>query len=127
MDSAVQTLYELKTLGIQLAIDDFGTGYSSLSYIKRLPIDCLKIDKSFVDGLGQDAHDTAIVRSVIELAKSLNLEITGEGIETETQHLRLRELGCQLGQGYYFMRPMAADSVDELFARYPKAIDAPAA
>jgi diguanylate cyclase (GGDEF)-like protein/PAS domain S-box-containing protein len=127
MDSALRTLHELKALGIQLAIDDFGTGYSSLSYIKRLPIDCLKIDKSFVDGLGQDAHDTAIVRSVIELAKSLNLETTGEGIETETQLDRLRELGCQLGQGYYFMRPMPPESVDDLLADYPAAVARPAA
>jgi diguanylate cyclase (GGDEF)-like protein/PAS domain S-box-containing protein len=119
MDHAIRTLDELKALGIQLSIDDFGTGYSSLNYIKRLPIDCLKIDKSFVDGLGQDAHDTAIVRSVIELARSLDLEITGEGIETETQLERLRELGCQLGQGYYFFRPAAPDKVDELLAHYP--------
>ena len=80
-----------------------------------------------MDGLGQDAHDTAIVRNVIELAKSLSLEMTGEGIETETQLERLRELGCQPGQGYYSMRPMAADRVDQLFADYPKAAETPAA
>ena len=108
-ESAIASLRALKALGIQLAIDDFGTGYSSLAYLKRFPVDTLKIDRSFVDGLGSDPQDTAIVRSVVALAKSLNLSVTGEGIETATQQAHLRGLGCERGQGYLFARPMPAD------------------
>jgi EAL domain-containing protein (putative c-di-GMP-specific phosphodiesterase class I) len=114
VDATVATLHALKALGIQLAIDDFGTGYSSLSYLKRFPIDTLKIDRSFVSGLGQDAQDTAIVRSVVNLAKTLNLSVTGEGIETAAQHAQLIQLGCDLGQGYLFARPVPPQAVDDL-------------
>jgi EAL domain-containing protein (putative c-di-GMP-specific phosphodiesterase class I) len=105
LESTLVTLNALKSLGIQLAIDDFGTGYSSLTYLKRFPIDTLKIDRSFVDGLGQDSQDTAIVRSVVALAKTLNLTVTGEGVETAEQRTRLEELGCDLAQGFMFARP----------------------
>jgi EAL domain-containing protein (putative c-di-GMP-specific phosphodiesterase class I) len=93
-------LHALKTLGVHLAIDDFGTGYSSLSYLKRLPVDVLKVDKSFVDGLGADTEDTAIVRAIVSLAHTLNLDVTGEGIETAAQCHDLEALGCNHGQGY---------------------------
>src|SRR6185503_10839782 len=99
VDSTVETLHALKALNILLAIDDFGTGYSSLSYLKRFPVDTLKIDRSFVNGLGNDQQDTAIVRSVVNLAKTLNLSVTGEGIETVAQQYQLTTLGCDLGQG----------------------------
>ena len=99
VESTLATLRALKALGILLAIDDFGTGYSSLTYLKRFPIDTLKIDRSFVDGLGQDAQDTAIVRSVVALAKTLNLSITGEGVETPEQQAHLADLGCDLAPG----------------------------
>jgi diguanylate cyclase (GGDEF)-like protein len=112
VDATVEILHALKSLGIQLAIDDFGTGYSSLSYLKRFPIDTLKIDRSFVSGLGEDAQDTAIVRSVVDLAKTLHLSVTGEGIETVAQQEQLTELGCDNGQGYLFARPAEASALE---------------
>jgi len=110
-DATIRTLGELHALGVEIAIDDFGTGYSSLSYLKQFPLDTLKIDRSFVDGLGHDSQDAAIVQSVVDLARSLGLSITAEGIETTTQYEQLRALGCDRGQGYLFARPMPADAV----------------
>ena len=116
VDAALATLQQLKALGIQLAIDDFGTGHSALSYLKRFPIDTLKVDRSFIDRLGQDPEDTAIVRATIAFAKTLNLTVTAEGIETTEQLAQLRLLDCDLGQGYYFAMPMPADALGELLA-----------
>jgi EAL domain-containing protein (putative c-di-GMP-specific phosphodiesterase class I) len=110
------TLRALKALGIHLAIDDFGTGYSSLSYLKSLPVDTLKIDRSFVDGLGHESQDTAIVHSIIALASTLKLSVTAEGIETPAQRSQLRQLGCGRGQGYLFARPMPAADLTDLVA-----------
>lgn len=93
-------LRELRELGVRLGIDDFGTGYSTMTYLKHLPVDFVKIDKSFVTGLGTSREDTAIVRSVILLAKSLDLTVVAEGIETPTQMRLLLELGCDMGQGF---------------------------
>jgi EAL domain-containing protein (putative c-di-GMP-specific phosphodiesterase class I) len=107
-NAAIAVLEELRSLGIRIAIDDFGTGYSSLGYLRRLPVDTLKIDRSFVNGLGADPQTTAIVRSVVALAKSLHLSVTGEGIETEAQQAHLTKLGCDRGQGYLFSRPSTA-------------------
>lgn len=115
-EAAVATLWELKRLGVHLAVDDFGTGYSSLNYLLRFPVDTLKIDRAFISGLGSDDQSAAIVRSVIGLAKGLNLAVTGEGIETPEQLGQLRELGCDQGQGYYFARPLAAEAVAALLA-----------
>jgi EAL domain-containing protein (putative c-di-GMP-specific phosphodiesterase class I) len=114
VDTTVETLRALKALHIQLAIDDFGTGYSSLSYLKRFPVDTLKIDRSFVKGLGHDQQDTAIVRSVVNLAKTLNLSVTAEGIETVAQQYQLTTLGCDLGQGFLLARPSPAAALEEL-------------
>jgi diguanylate cyclase (GGDEF)-like protein/PAS domain S-box-containing protein len=105
-------LHQLKQLGVKLAIDDFGTGYSSLAYLQRFPIDVLKIDRSFVRPLGNNPEDDAIVRTIITLAKTLNMVVTGEGIETTTQLQQLRALGCDLGQGYYIARPEPSNIID---------------
>ena len=108
------TLAALRQLGVALAIDDFGTGYSSLSYLKRFPVNGIKIDHTFVAGLGRDAFDSAIIESVIELAHAVGLHVTAEGVETLDQLLRLRALGCDFAQGYYFARPQPAAELDAL-------------
>ena len=112
----LERLEALKKVGVRLAIDDFGTGYASLSYLKRLPVDCLKIDRCLVKGVGTDTEDTAIIRAVVTLAQSLGIVVTAEGVETAEQLAELRALGCEQGQGYYFARPVAADRLPELLA-----------
>lgn len=114
--AAVSTVRELADLGVGISIDDFGTGYSSLAYLKRLPLDELKIDKSFVDGLGIEADDTAIVATVIAMAQALGLRVVAEGVETGGQVERLRTLGCEEVQGYYYARPGPPESMDDLLA-----------
>jgi diguanylate cyclase (GGDEF)-like protein len=109
-------LEALKRIGVRLAIDDFGTGYASLSYLKRLPVDCLKIDRSLIKGVGIDTEDTAIIRAVVTLAKSLGITVTAEGVETGEQLSQLRAVGCDQGQGYYFARPVSADRLPELLS-----------
>jgi diguanylate cyclase (GGDEF)-like protein/PAS domain S-box-containing protein len=106
VEATIRTLWELKGLGLQIAVDDFGTGYSSLAYLKRLPLDVLKIDRSFVSGIGQNQEDTAIVHAIMAMAKSLNFKVTGEGIETAEQFALLGEWGCDNGQGYLFSKPL---------------------
>jgi len=113
-EQTIETLGQLKALGVQLAIDDFGTGYSSLSYLKRFPVDVLKVDRSFVDGLATSQQDAAIVQGIIALAQSLGLTVTGEGIETEEQAAYLTRLGCDLAQGYYFSRPLLVAQFEAL-------------
>lgn len=110
------TLCKLKLLGVKLAIDDFGTGYCSLNYLKRFPVDTLKIDRSFIAGLGHNAEDTAIVRAIVAFGKALTLNITGEGIETQDQLEQLASLECEQGQGYYFSRPLSSDSAATVLA-----------
>ena len=113
-----ETLIELKQLGARIAIDDFGTGYSSLSYLSRFPIDVLKIDKSFVDPLGDPARQgRAFVGTIIGLARQLGLSTVAEGIETEAQCNVLAELGCELAQGFLLARPMSADEALTLAER----------
>ena len=111
VDSTISCLGELRALGIKVAIDDFGTGLSSLSYLKRLPVDKLKIDRSFVDGVETTAVNTAIVNSIVTLAHALTQEVVAEGIETLSQLRCLESLGADHGQGYYFSRPMPAAAV----------------
>jgi diguanylate cyclase (GGDEF)-like protein len=108
-ESAVALLTDIRRLGVKIAIDDFGTGYSSLSYLKRLPIDILKLDRSFVNGATSDPDDAALVMAIITLAHNLRLKVIAEGVETE-EHLRfLRLLRCDAGQGYLFGKPMTAE------------------
>ncbi len=110
---AITTLTALKRMGISLSIDDFGTGYSSLSYLKRLPVAEVKIDRSFVMGMATDENDAVIVRSVIDLARNLGLEVVAEGIESAESWNYLSSLGCRVGQGYYISKPLPSDEFDE--------------
>ena len=106
-ETTIEILAKLKALGVLLAIDDFGTGFSSLSYLKRFPVDLLKIDKSFVDGVASNMHDTAIVEAIIALGHALDLRVIAEGVERPEQLQRLRSLGSELGQGFFFGQPLA--------------------
>ena len=114
--SSLANLERLRARGVRLALDDFGTGYSSLTYLKRFPVGVLKVDRSFVDGLGSDPDDTAIVDAVVGLGRSLGLTTVAEGVETAQQASRLKDLGCDLVQGYYYARPLAAEDVAALVA-----------
>jgi len=104
-------LEELKSQGIMLSVDDFGTGYSSLAYLRRFPIDVLKIDRSFIMDLPGDADAATIVTTITHMARSLNLKIVAEGVETEEQLAFIRELGCDQYQGYLYSKPVPADSI----------------
>jgi diguanylate cyclase (GGDEF)-like protein/PAS domain S-box-containing protein len=110
--AATVALRELRSLGLHLSVDDFGTGYSSLTYLKRFPVEAIKVDRSFVSGLGIEQEDTTIVEAVVRLGQSLGLHVVAEGIESPLQLSRLRELGCDRGQGYLFGRPRPAALVE---------------
>ena len=114
--AATVALRELRSLGLHLAVDDFGTGYSSLTYLKRFPVEAIKVDRSFVNGLGIDTEDSTIVEAVIKLGHSLNLMVVAEGVETPLQLTRLREIGCDRGQGYLFGRPRPAELIEREYS-----------
>jgi diguanylate cyclase (GGDEF)-like protein len=108
-------LNDLRRLGVKISIDDFGAGYSSLSYLKRLPADILKLDKLFIEGLGEDLEDTAIVRMIIDLAHTLGIEVIAEGVESEAVTI-LKEMGCSLAQGFFFAEPLPPEEVPRYLA-----------
>ena len=113
--TAIDTLRGLKRIGVRLAIDDFGVGYSSLSHLRdMLPVDVLKIDRSFVARLGAQTEDRAIVTAVVELARALKLVTVAEGVETDEQAKLVADLGCHVAQGFYFARPQRPGDVERL-------------
>jgi EAL domain-containing protein (putative c-di-GMP-specific phosphodiesterase class I) len=104
----------LRKLGVSVLMDDFGTGYSSLSYLHSYPFDVLKIDQSFVSHMTESDQSLQIVRTIIELARVMGMNVVAEGIETRDQYTLLRQLGCRYGQGFLFARPMSAEAISEL-------------
>jgi diguanylate cyclase len=112
MEDSVSTLavmHGLRSIGVRLAVDDFGTGYSSLSYLKRFPIERVKIDQSFVRGLGESGSDGSLIAAIVAMANALGLELVAEGVETEDQARQLELAGCSMMQGYLFSRPVPPD------------------
>jgi EAL domain-containing protein (putative c-di-GMP-specific phosphodiesterase class I) len=116
VDQAIAKMHELAAMGIRLSMDDFGTGYSSLAALKRFPIHTLKIDKSFIKDVTTNQNDAAISASIIALAHTMNLTVIAEGIETREQLEFLLEKGCEIGQGYYFSKPIEASEAELMLA-----------
>jgi diguanylate cyclase (GGDEF)-like protein/PAS domain S-box-containing protein len=119
VETASLVLTKLKALGVKLALDDFGKGYSSLSYLHQLPLDTLKLDRSFVARIGPNGENTEIVRTIVSLAQVLGLDVVAEGVEQFHQLVQLRDLGCQFGQGYFFSRPLTAGAATEVLMEPP--------
>jgi len=116
-EKSVKLLTEIRDLNIKIALDDFGTGYSSLSYLKQLPINTLKIDKSFIDNIVTNEREKAIVDGIIQLAQKIDLDVVAEGVETREQIKLLQSMGCNQIQGYYFSRPLPPDEIEEEFLK----------
>ena len=121
-EEAIGTLNALRELGIRLSVDDYGTGQSTLSYLKRLPVDELKIDKSFVTHLATSENDTIMVRSTIDLAHDLGLQVVAEGIEDDETLSKLRALGCDYAQGYFISKPIGAMELMKLASATPRQV-----
>jgi EAL domain-containing protein (putative c-di-GMP-specific phosphodiesterase class I) len=111
-DDVITTLHGLKELGVRLALDDFGTGYSSLSYLRNLPVDTLKIDRSFVEGADAGPEGESVLRGIVQLGQALGLVLVAEGIERSSQADALRSLGCPFGQGFHFWKPLPAHEIE---------------
>ena len=126
VETAARDLEALRHLGVHVAIDDFGIGYSSLDYLRRLPVDILKIDRSFVSGVGRSEQSTAIVATLTAMATSLRLTVVAEGVETAPQLDALRHLGCGLAQGYHLSKPLPADEIPRVLAQPIAAARTPA-
>ena len=114
-DRPMPTLRRLRELGVRLSVDDFGTGYSSLSYLRRLPVHEVKIDRSFVQGMATDPGDLAIVRAVVDLSRQFGLAVVAEGVESELTLELLEEIGCDIGQGFLFSRPLPYERLEAWF------------
>ena len=114
VEFVIALLNQLRTLGVSIALDDFGTDYSSMMYLKRLPINILKIDRSFVTDLSDDEGSRSIAQAIIALAHALHKSVVAEGIETQEQADLLRDWGCEEAQGYYFGHPLSADAFEQL-------------
>jgi EAL domain-containing protein (putative c-di-GMP-specific phosphodiesterase class I) len=121
-EQAARLLAQLKEMGVQLAMDDFGTGYSSLAYLKRFPVDAIKIDRSFIEGLPGDEEDATITQAVIAMAHSLRLRTIAEGVETAEQLAFLERLGCDEIQGYYFSKPLPFAEIEQLLIRHARRV-----
>ena len=113
-EATLERLNEIKQLGVRLAIDDFGTGYSSLGYLRRFPIDILKVDRSFIDGIGRNGEASALAAAVVDIGRTLRLDTVAEGIEEDRQLVGLRQMRCKLGQGYLFSKPVTACELEQL-------------
>jgi EAL domain-containing protein (putative c-di-GMP-specific phosphodiesterase class I) len=118
-DAVDETLQALGSIGVRLVLDDFGTGYSSLSYLTRLPIDRLKVAREFVQGLGIEAREGAIITAVLGIARALSIEVTAEGVESQLQFDELLRLGCDQGQGFYFSRAVSAAEISAMICATP--------
>lgn len=117
-DQAIARLVALKALGVKLAIDDFGTGYSSLAALRTYPLDVLKIDRSFVDGVASESADREIAATIIAMGRNLNMQVIAEGVETAEQAAFLQERGCALGQGYLYSRPLEIEALDAWMTKH---------
>jgi EAL domain-containing protein (putative c-di-GMP-specific phosphodiesterase class I) len=124
-DGSLDVLHAIKKLGVYVAIDDFGTGYSSLASLRRLPVEVLKVDRSFVDGLGTEPEDSAIVASVMSLAHAMGLHVIAEGVETPLQASELGALGCTVAQGYLFSPALPPAALEHWQARGTAALTRP--
>jgi Amt family ammonium transporter len=117
-EAAVMKLKQMKEIGVQLVIDDFGTGYSSLSYLNQFPIDNVKIDRSFIRGLGTDRESTEIVKTIVSLGKNLGHDVVAEGVEQDSQLRKLEDLACDRAQGFLFSKPVDKDEALELINKF---------
>jgi EAL domain-containing protein (putative c-di-GMP-specific phosphodiesterase class I) len=119
-ETTLERLAELKALGVRLAVDDFGTGYSSLRYLRRFPVDILKMAKPFIDTIATDDVDTALACTILDLGANLGLQVVAEGIERDEQATVLRALGCEMGQGYHYARPLSAEAASAMLGDPPR-------